>query len=249
MGGSSTRAPRRAHRGDRSLELAFRSPCLEVTGTYAQEELAPLVEKHGVNMFFFPSIWPRRSPTSSRMAALGLPIVAFDLGAPAERLRALPLARLVSRVDAGPRWIPRGFPSQPRPAARRPHDHAAARLHVFTSAAVNYLPKVRTLCRSIREHHPEAVIHFALADERPPGSSRGRALRRRDRGRRARDPELALVDFQARHRRALDRDQALRPAASPRAAGLPYRALLRPDMVLFSRVDDILAALELPTSR
>jgi hypothetical protein len=40
-------------------------------------------------------------------------------------------------------------------------------LHVFTSAAVNYLPKVRILCRSIRKHHPEAVIHLALADERP----------------------------------------------------------------------------------
>jgi len=84
-----------------SLELAFRSPCLEVTGTYAQDDLAPLVEKHGVNMFFFPSIWPETfSYVVAEMAALGLPIVAFDLGAPAERLRALPLARLVSRVDA-----------------------------------------------------------------------------------------------------------------------------------------------------
>src|SRR5436189_299366 len=40
-------------------------------------------------------------------------------------------------------------------------------LHIFTCAAVNYLPKVRILCRSIRKHHPEAVIHLALADERP----------------------------------------------------------------------------------
>lgn len=40
-------------------------------------------------------------------------------------------------------------------------------LHIFTSAAVNYLPKVRVLCRSLRRHHPDAVIHLALADERP----------------------------------------------------------------------------------
>jgi hypothetical protein len=40
-------------------------------------------------------------------------------------------------------------------------------LHVFTCAAVNYLPKVRILCRSLRRHHPEAVIHIALADDRP----------------------------------------------------------------------------------
>ena len=42
-----------------------------------------------------------------------------------------------------------------------------AKLHIFTSAAVNYLPKVRMLCHSIRAHHPEATIHLALADERP----------------------------------------------------------------------------------
>src|SRR6185295_9283967 len=36
-----------------SLELALRSPCLEVTGTYTRDELVPLIEKHAVNMFFF----------------------------------------------------------------------------------------------------------------------------------------------------------------------------------------------------
>jgi len=84
-----------------SLELAFRSPCLEVTGTYTRDDLAALVEKHGVNMFFFPSIWPETfSYVVAEICALGLPIVAFDLGAPAERLRGNPLARLVPRVEA-----------------------------------------------------------------------------------------------------------------------------------------------------
>ena len=35
---------------------------------------------------------------------------------------------------------------------------------VFTSAATNYLPKVRKLFSSIREHHPEWDIVLALAD-------------------------------------------------------------------------------------
>ena len=84
-----------------SLELAFRSPRLEVTGPYAPEQLPALVEKHGVNMFFFASIWPETfSYVVAEMSALGLPIVAFDLGAPAERLRGDPRARLVERVDA-----------------------------------------------------------------------------------------------------------------------------------------------------
>lgn len=40
-------------------------------------------------------------------------------------------------------------------------------IHVFTSAAVNYLPKVRVLCKSLRRYHPEFVIHLALADKIP----------------------------------------------------------------------------------
>jgi hypothetical protein len=38
------------------------------------------------------------------------------------------------------------------------------KLHIFTSAACNYIPKVRMLFRSLREHHPEAVLHLLLAD-------------------------------------------------------------------------------------
>ena len=85
-----------------TLERAVRSPRLEVTGPYVREELPALVEKHGINLFFFPSIWPETfSYVVAEMTALGLPVVAFDLGAPAERLRSHPLARLVDRIDAG----------------------------------------------------------------------------------------------------------------------------------------------------
>lgn len=42
------------------------------------------------------------------------------------------------------------------------------KIHVFTSAACNYIPKVRMLFRSLRELHPEFVLHLALADERTP---------------------------------------------------------------------------------
>lgn len=39
------------------------------------------------------------------------------------------------------------------------------KVHVFTSAAFNYIPKVRLLFKSLRKHHPEWVLHLALADE------------------------------------------------------------------------------------
>lgn len=40
------------------------------------------------------------------------------------------------------------------------------KLHIYTSAACNYIPKVRMLFNSLRKFHPEAVLHLLLADER-----------------------------------------------------------------------------------
>lgn len=84
-----------------TLDLANPSQRLRVTGRYRQSELVDLAESHGVNMFFFPSIWPETfSYVVAEMAQLGLPIVAFALGAPMERLRAYPKSRLVREVSA-----------------------------------------------------------------------------------------------------------------------------------------------------
>jgi glycosyltransferase involved in cell wall biosynthesis len=96
----------RAHPGVRvvvlgTLDVALKSERLSVTGRYQRSELAGLVESHGINMFFFPSIWPETfSYVVAEMIQLGLPIVAFDLGAPAERLRAYGRARLCGEVSA-----------------------------------------------------------------------------------------------------------------------------------------------------
>jgi hypothetical protein len=47
------------------------------------------------------------------------------------------------------------------------------KIHVFTSAACNYVPKVRALVASIRRHQPAWRIHLALADEFPSGLDLG----------------------------------------------------------------------------
>ncbi len=84
-----------------TLNVPQRSDRLKVTGAYRREDLVDLVEANGINMFFFPSIWPETfSYVVAEMIALGLPIVAFDLGAPAERLRHHRNARLVAEVGA-----------------------------------------------------------------------------------------------------------------------------------------------------
>ncbi|MFM2005310.1 MAG: hypothetical protein RLZZ09_965, partial [Pseudomonadota bacterium] len=43
-------------------------------------------------------------------------------------------------------------------------------MHVFTSAACNYIPKASVLAESIRQFYPDWVIHLALADELPEGA-------------------------------------------------------------------------------
>ena len=84
-----------------TLDLALKSARLRVTGPYRHEDLVDLIEANGINMFFFPSICPETfSYVTEEMIRLGVPIVAFDLGAPGERLRSYGNARLCGEVSA-----------------------------------------------------------------------------------------------------------------------------------------------------
>src|SRR5467141_3546110 len=121
----------------------------------------------------------------------------------------------------------------------------AQRLHVFTSAAVNYLPKVRALCRSIRKHHPEAVIHLALADERPPWLAVDKEPF---------DSILELSELGIPRWRAwafthsiVELSTAIKPFALKTLLARPDCArvlYIDPDIVVFSPLDDNLATLE-----
>lgn len=44
-------------------------------------------------------------------------------------------------------------------------------VHVFTVAAGNYLPKARVLLASLRRHHPDWRLHFAVSDASPPADA------------------------------------------------------------------------------
>lgn len=84
-----------------TLDAAVSSRQLKVAGAYKRDDLPALIEQHGINMLLFASVWPETySYVVDEMMALAMPIVAFDLGAPAERLRGCPLARLASTVNA-----------------------------------------------------------------------------------------------------------------------------------------------------
>jgi GT2 family glycosyltransferase len=60
-----------------------------VTGEYADGEIGQLLQRERPSAIFLPSVWPETwSFTLSHAITSGLPVVAFDLGAIAERLRA-----------------------------------------------------------------------------------------------------------------------------------------------------------------
>lgn len=60
-----------------------------VTGAYAREELPGLLARHRPHLAFLPSLVPETwCHALSEAWQAGLPVLAFDLGAPAERIRA-----------------------------------------------------------------------------------------------------------------------------------------------------------------
>jgi hypothetical protein len=115
----------------------------------------------------------------------------------------------------------------------------------FTSSAVNYLPKVRKLVNSIKKYHPEFEVVWALSDELHESINADAELI---------DEVVALTDLDISDRirwtffhNIVELSTAIKPFV--------LRALLArddverviyfdPDMVLFSRLDDLLLSLE-----
>lgn len=83
-----------------ALDGRQKSPSLVVTGSYERANLASLMAKHSVNMIAFTSIWPETfSFVVAEVMSLGLPIICFDLGAPAERVKNYSLGRVIPLCD------------------------------------------------------------------------------------------------------------------------------------------------------
>lgn len=83
-----------------NLEHAIRAPCLRVTGRYEVKNLHRMIVESGANVFFLPSIWPETfSFVTQEMIEMKLPVAAFDLGAPAERLRGYRKGFIIEKVD------------------------------------------------------------------------------------------------------------------------------------------------------
>jgi hypothetical protein len=120
----------------------------------------------------------------------------------------------------------------------------AGKTLVFTSAALNYIPKVRMLFRSLRELHPEFELHLALSDALPA------------------DVDLTAEPFDEVHpidsldipqwegwafcHNIVELSTAIKPFLLEKLLQREDCARVfyfDPDMVAFSRVDDLIEAL------
>lgn len=80
---------------DRRLDSAH----FHDNGRYEPEQLPRLLAERGCHAVFLPSIWPETyCYVLDEMVGLGLPVGAFDIGAPAERLRHWPNGFIVSPI-------------------------------------------------------------------------------------------------------------------------------------------------------
>jgi O-antigen biosynthesis protein len=82
------------------IDVEIRSASFEATGRYDIESLEAMVLEANIDVFLLPSIWPETfSFTADEIMQMGFPLIVFNLGAPAERVRNYPLGKVIEPDD------------------------------------------------------------------------------------------------------------------------------------------------------
>jgi GT2 family glycosyltransferase len=82
------------------IDIEIKSPSFEVTGRYDIERLEPIILEKKIDVFLLPSIWPETfSYTADEIMQMGFPLIVFNLGAPAERVKNYPLGEVIEPHD------------------------------------------------------------------------------------------------------------------------------------------------------
>ncbi|HEX7388509.1 MAG TPA: glycosyltransferase [Acidiphilium sp.] len=67
----------------------FATGCVTITGRYEESEAVGLIRAQNADFGFLPALWPETwSYTLSQMWEANLPVIAYDIGAPAERIQS-----------------------------------------------------------------------------------------------------------------------------------------------------------------
>ena len=71
------------------------------TGRYQREQLAHIIQTQQIDIFLIPSIWPETfSYTTQEIMMMGLPLMVFNLGAPAERVASYKKGIVLEEINA-----------------------------------------------------------------------------------------------------------------------------------------------------
>jgi len=82
------------------ISIPITSPCFEVSGKYDKTKLPEIVKEKNITQFLIPSIWPETfSYTTDEIMQMGYPLIVFNLGAPAERVKNYSLGTVIEIQD------------------------------------------------------------------------------------------------------------------------------------------------------
>lgn len=71
------------------------------TGTYSRGSVPRLTLENDIDIFLIPSIWPETfSYTTEEIMKMGMPIMSFDIGAPAERIKKYEKGIIIPEMNA-----------------------------------------------------------------------------------------------------------------------------------------------------
>ena len=72
------------------------SKAIKIIGKYERTDLPRLIEKEAINVIFFSSIWPETfSYVTHEVTAMQIPIVCFDIGAQAEKVKLYQKGKII----------------------------------------------------------------------------------------------------------------------------------------------------------
>lgn len=84
-----------------SSSKALKSPVYKETGTYTRDSIPKLILENDIDIFLIPSIWPETfSYTTEEIMKMDMPIMCFDIGAPAERVKKYEKGIIIPEISA-----------------------------------------------------------------------------------------------------------------------------------------------------
>ena len=83
------------------ITAPIKSKHFYTTGRYNREELPQIIQEHKIDIFLIPSIWPETfSYTTQEIMMMELPLMVFNLGAPAERVAKYEKGYIIDEISA-----------------------------------------------------------------------------------------------------------------------------------------------------